>query len=566
MPEGITAIKAPQRPSLDFFEYWDSLGFFDNLQVILPPKFFIIFEIARVVFTPDLISEALSAIEDISKEEKIETPDRDETILVNRVEKVSPLSDNMVIDHFRTIYDLKRTLPRELALDDEVFNIKLFKRTLLVQRFFETKEDKFRPVSTLRDETGRQANRFDQKFYLLLDRSRSMDFKMRSFFSKCLVAEFLRRKLNSNAKIFFRPFDTKTGPLEKIEKKEDFPWLIEKVLLTTTGGTSTNIQEAVYQAVEDIRFDKELINAEILIVTDGISKIDKYAMKQTLGDIKLNVLKIGDDMAEPNFFDMKKTLDGSKIDFDPSKINIKEIKAKMEEARKQQNREKKDDYDESVLTPTERRAFRYMLDYSEKMFNDLKEVSYRFVEIKDLEPYDLFKLTDEMLDSMQTAVDELSRIDFSSRTQEELSRIYKQAYFLGEYLELLMEYGDNSKNPILLRVYQQLAAIKRTMLEDPGLLKIISGIKGYDEEKETMKLARKEVKKKLKEMQLSSKSLTSKEMRKAQMLLTMDIGEGSVGQFLKLLFVKLWQLLNFIVRIIFRRGKNSKGAAGQPRP
>ena len=81
-----------------------------------------------------------------------------------------------------------------------------------------------------------------------------------------------------------------------------------------------------------------------------------------------------------------------------------------------------------------------------------------------------------------------------------------------------------------------------------------------------MKLARKEVKKKLKEMQLSNRSLTSKEMRKAQMLLTMNVGEGSVGQFLKLLFVKLWQLLNFIVRIIFRRGKNSKGATGQPRP
>ncbi|HPO47127.1 MAG TPA: hypothetical protein PK875_15180, partial [Spirochaetota bacterium] len=250
-----TAIRGPERPSLDFLEYWESLGFFDNLQVILPARFFMIFEIARVVFTPDFISEALSAIEDISKEEKIEAPDRDETILVNRMEKVSPLSDNMVIDTYRTIYDLKRTLPRELAMDSDIFDIKLFKRTLLVQRFFETRADSFKPVSTLRDESGRQANRFDQKFYLLLDRSRSMDFKMRSFFSKCLVAEFLRRKLNGNAKIFYRPFDTKTGDLVKIEKKEDFPVLIEKVLLTTTGGTSTNLQEAVYQAVDDIRFD-----------------------------------------------------------------------------------------------------------------------------------------------------------------------------------------------------------------------------------------------------------------------------------------------------------------------
>ena len=546
----ITSIHGPERPSLDFIEYWESLGFFDNLQIILPAKFFMIFEIARVVFTPDFISEALSAIEDISKEEKIESPDRDETILVNRMEKVSPLSDNMVIDTYRTIYDLKRTLPRELALEDEMFDIKLFKRTLLVQRFFETRADSFKPVSTLRDESGRQANRFDQKFYLLLDRSRSMDFKMRSFFSKCLVAEFLRRKLNSNAKIFYRPFDTKTGDLVKIEKKDDFPVLIEKVLLTTTGGTSTNLQEAVYQAVEDIRFDKELINAEILVVTDGISKIDKYGMKNKLADIKLNVLKIGDDLAEPNFFEMKKTLEFSKIDFDPSSVNIKEIKKKMAEAG--------GEGDDSVLSPKERRAYRYLLDFSERMFNDLREVSQRFVEIKDLEPYELFKLTDEMLDSIETAVDELYRIDLEARTQEERERLYKQAYFLGQYLELLMEYGGNNRNPILQRADARVREIKQRMLEDPGLLKIIQAMKGYDEDKETMKLARKEVKKKLKEMQLQSRTLTTSEMKKAQMLLTMDVGEGSVGQFLKLILVKLWMLLSALARRLFKRKVEEK--------
>ncbi len=546
----ITSIHGPERPSLDFIEYWESLGFFDNLQIILPAKFFMIFEIARVVFTPDFISEALSAIEDISKEEKIESPDRDETILVNRMEKVSPLSDNMVIDTYRTIYDLKRTLPRELALEDEMFDIKLFKRTLLVQRFFETRADSFKPVSTLRDESGRQANRFDQKFYLLLDRSRSMDFKMRSFFSKCLVAEFLRRKLNSNAKIFYRPFDTKTGDLVKIEKKDDFPVLIEKVLLTTTGGTSTNLQEAVYQAVEDIRFDKELINAEILVVTDGISKIDKYGMKNKLADIKLNVLKIGDDLAEPNFFEMKKTLEFSKIDFDPSSVNIKEIKKKMAEAG--------GEGDDSVLSPKERRAYRYLLDFSERMFNDLREVSQRFVEIKDLEPYELFKLTDEMLDSIETAVDELYRIDLEARTQEERERLYKQAYFLGQYLELLMEYGGNNRNPILQRADARVREIKQRMLEDPGLLKIIQAMKGYDEDKETMKLARKEVKKKLKEMQLQSRTLTTSEMKKAQMLLTMDVGEGSVGQFLKLILVKLWMLLSALARRLFKRRVEEK--------
>jgi Mg-chelatase subunit ChlD len=548
LAEVISSIGRPQRPSLEFFDYWDSLGFFDNLQVILPPKFFVIFEIARVVFTPDLLSDALAAIEDISREEKMQAPDRDESIMVNRVERVSPLSDIMEIDSYRTIYDLKKALPRELALDDDMFDIKLATRTLLVQKFRETQADKFRQISTMRDESGKQANRFEQKFYLLLDRSRSMELRMRSFFSKCLVSEFLRRKLNSNAKIFYRPFDTKPGDLFKIEKKEDFPFLVERVLLTTTGGTSTNLQQAVYQAVSDINFDKEMINAEILVVTDGISKIDKFEMKQKLGNIKLNVLKIGDDLAEPDFFEMKKTLDFEKIDFNPASVNIKDIKRKLSDSNR----------DEEVLTPTERRAYRYLLDYSEKMFRDLRDVANRFVEIPDLQPMDLFTLTDDNLDFIESTVDNLLQRDYTDKTIEEMQRLYKQAYFLCQYIELLMENGDNAANPILQNAYNKLKLARQKMLQDPSLLKLVTGVKGFDEEKKTLKLARKEMRKKLKEMQLTSKTLTSKEMKKAQMVLTMDFGEGgSMGQFLMLIFIKLWEFLKKI--LLFWRKKDPDG-------
>lgn len=535
-----------RRPSTDFFEYWDSLGFFDNLQVILPPKFFMIFEIARLIFTPDFLSEALNAVEDISREEKIEAPDREETIMVNRIEKISPMSDNMFIDFYKTVYDLKRVLPRELAMEDDVFYIHLLKKTLLVQRFTETQSEKFKPISTTKDPSGRQANRFDQKFYLLLDRSKSMDFKMRSFFSKCLVAEFLRRKLGSNAKIFYRAFDSTTSELVKLEKKEDFPQLIEQVLLTTTGGTSTNLQQAVFRAADDIRYDKDLLSSEILVVTDGISKIDKFDMKNKLGDIKLNILKIGDDLAEPNFFDMKKTLDFSKIDFDPSSVNIKEIKKKMSES----------DKGEMALTAQERRAYRFLLDYSEKMFQDLKNVSHRFIEIKDLEPFELFKISDDMLDSIETAVDELGRIDLQGKTQVEKARIYKQALFLNQYLELLMDFGSNDANPILVKAYEALQAIRRNMLKDPGLYNLITSSKAFDSEKESLKLSRKDVKKKMKEMQFKNKTLSTAEMRKAMMMLTMDVGEGSAGQILKLLFIKLIELIKSIIRKIFSRKIN----------
>ena len=256
-------------------------------------------------------------------------------------------------------------------------------------------------------------------------------------------------------------------------------------------------------------------------------------MKQTLGDIKLNVLKIGDDMAEPNFFDMKKTLDGSKIDFDPSKINIKEIKAKMEEARKQQNREKKDDYDESVLTPTERRAFRYMLDYSEKMFNDLKEVSYRFVEIKDLEPYDLFKLTDKC--SIQCRLRLTSfHGSISSRTQEELSRITNRRIFWASISAFngiwrQLEKPDSSAGVSAARGHQAYNAGR------PGTAEDHLGIKGYDEEKGDHEAGAQGGEEETQGDAAQQQITHVKGNEKAQMLLTMNVGEGSVGQFLKLL-------------------------------
>jgi uncharacterized protein with von Willebrand factor type A (vWA) domain len=258
----------------DFFEYWDSLGLFDNIQVILPPQFLVLFEIARNLFTDRTSADAFNAIEEISKEEAVYIPEREQSISVNRIEHHVPLSDKMEIETYKNIIDLKRALPRELAMDDDIFSAKLFTRTLMVQKHYESESDHFKPVTTLINESGRDANRFEQIFYILLDTSRSMDMHMRSFYSKCIVAEFLRRKLNTNARLFFRTFDTQTGELHKIEKKEDYPFLIEKVLFATTGGVSTNLQKAVYQAIDDINYTKDMANAEILVVTDGVSRID----------------------------------------------------------------------------------------------------------------------------------------------------------------------------------------------------------------------------------------------------------------------------------------------------
>ncbi len=191
------------------------------------------------------------------------------------------------------------------------------------------------------------------------------------------------------------------------------------------------------------------------------------------------------------------------------------------------------------------------------MFQDLKEVSNRFIEIPDLEPSRLFELTDEGLDFIETTADEYDRMNFDGKPIGEMTRLYKKAFFLSEYIELLLEHGNNSNNHILSMSYEKLKKIRQRMLNDPLLYDIITREKGYDEDKKTMKLSRREAKKRLKEMQLQNKALSTKEMKQAQMLMVMDVGEGSVGQFLKLLLVKLWQLITKIAA--FAAGKKKSG-------
>ncbi len=518
----------------DFFDYWDSLGFFDSFQNFLPPQFFVLFQIARIIFSEEITTEAYEAIETISKDEPIFKPDRNESIQVNRMEKIAPVSDRMEIDTFRTIQELKKALPRELAQDDDVFSARLFTKTLMVQKFYESEADSFKPISTSRDKKGKDANRFEQKFYILLDRSKSMEMKMRSFYSKCLVAEFLRRKMQSKARLYYRPFDTKPGKLSRIEKKEDFPGLIERILFTTTGGTSTNIQGAVFQAISDIRYDKEMAKSEILVVTDGISKIDRDEMRVKLGDIKLSVLKVGKDVAEPDFYDIEAYFKREGIPYDPNTMDIRNVQRKLARA---------ESGDEEVtLTTTEKRALRFISDASEKMFKDLRDIANNYIEIEDLDCSNLYEVDEETLAYIKATVMGFDMVDLSELEIPDKEKLYKHVNFMSQYVQMLMDNG-NEENQVLRFVTEKLSQIKQKMLKDPYLLFTFLQVKELNEDRKMMKLAKKEARQALKNMKLENRKLSVKEMREGQLLLTMDVGEGSMGQFFRFLLVKLFDLL-----------------------
>jgi len=531
----------------DFFGYWDSLGFFDNIQTVLPPQFMLLFEIARTLFTDRSSNDALNAIEQISTEDTIMIPDRTESISINRIERLSPLSDKMEIETYKNIIDLKRTLPRELAQDDDIFNAKLFTKTLMVQKFYESESDNFKPVSTIKNEKGREANKFDQLFYILLDTSRSMDMHMRGFYAKCIVSEFLRRKLDSNAKLFFRTFDTNVGNLYKIEKKEDYPFLIEKVLYSTTGGVSTNLQKAVFQAVSDINYTKDMVNAEILVVTDGISKIDVHEMIEKLDKIKLHVLKIGDDLPAPDYYEMKQNLANEKIDFDPSSIKIKQVKQRMQNPQE----------DDKPLSTVEQRIYWLMLENSNSIVKDLKKISKNFIEVGDLKIEKLYDISFENMENIFHWIKKLDQTDFKYISIDEKERIYKQAFFLGQYIKMLYDHVSDNKSE-LKSFLERIAKIKNKLMEDKELFMIIVRAGKYHDDKKKLKLDKKEARRLMKQMNMSNDKLTIQDMKKAQLTFSFQPGgEGSSGKLFLFLIIKLGQLIEKIITYPFNRSKKN---------
>ena len=527
---------SPQ-PGNDFFEYWDSLGFFGNIQVILPPEFMLLFEIARALFTESTSADALNAIEEISSDNSVFIPDREKSIALNRVEKHVPLGNKMEIETFKKMTDLKRALPRELAHDDGVFNARLFTRTLLVQRFYESEADTYKPVSTIKNESGREANRFEQIFYILLDTSRSMDMHMRSFYSKCIVAEFLRRKRDSGAKLFFRTFDSEVGKMYKVEKREDFPFLIEHVLLSTTGGVSTNLQKAVFRAVDDINFTKDMLNSEILVVTDGISKIDSDEMAQKLGNIKLHVLKIGDEVPEPDFYEMELALSSENIDFAPSSINFNEAREYL----------LKNAGDKSVQAMNYEKVVRLWVEQSDKMLGDLRRISRKFIQVGDLKSDTVFDISEKNIENIVLMIKQFESVKIKKMNIDEKTAVYRQVFFLGQYVKMLLQ--NSGKNDADLKgLLHKIESIKTKLMDDRELFLFIVRSGQYHDDKKKLKLDRKEARKMMKNMKMENKKLTLKEMREAKLTFTFDGADGGGGG--KLFILLLIKFAEFSKKII----------------
>jgi hypothetical protein len=530
--------KSSSSISDDFLAYWESLGFFGYSSSVIPQKFMLLFDIARIIETSESGEEINKYIANICDESK--EKDVDEEIILNRIDRSAPLGDKMELDHYRNIFDLKKALPRELASDDDIFDVKLFTKTLMVQRYFETSDDDFRYINTTL--TGESdSNKFEQKFYLLLDRSKSMDKKMRFFYAKCIVTELLRRKLGSGARLYYRSFDSKTGPLFRITDRNDFPAIIREILLTQTGGSRTNIQMAVLQAIDDIEYDSDMMHSEILIVTDGLSSIDKNLLKTKLGSIKLNTLKIGDDKTDPDLSVMVEMLKQDNINIDSLYSEMDKVKDSGRKTKEQSN----SGFQKESISPKEAMLRRVIQKFQSKLDRDLNEVSFRYFDIKDLDPSLLYIITPEQEAGILRAINDLEECVKISTDQDDKVILYKKVYFFSQYISMLMESSkDNNAN--LKGFLDRLYKMKSLLLEDQEVFLIISEIPELLEDPKLMKMAGKEAMEMMKKMTEQKKKLTFEQMKMAKLQRGGALRKAKPGELLQLLFLKIIETLKKI--------------------
>ena len=263
-----------------------------NVSQGLTKEWIKIFFIARCLFSKDSaypikgrLAPILERNEIFVNNNKKEEIDKNDTI-VN-----SELADNVDIGKVTSTSQILHILPREFLINTEDLFYKKLINHELYRKEFNSPEGL--SVSDLVYGKDKELNK-RQKVYILFDNSCSMegDKLNKLFAAKAICLEYLRRVQKESPQIYFRFFNQEIGPLQKITKSRQIKELIRYLInLHTFECYETKINEAILTAIEDIKNDPDLRQAEIIMITDGLGDIHSD-IKMRLGEIKFHMILI----------------------------------------------------------------------------------------------------------------------------------------------------------------------------------------------------------------------------------------------------------------------------------
>ena len=210
-------------------------------------------------------------------------------------------SNDMDVTTIQSAEQLARIFPTQWLLEDvcpDAFYAKVAQRELLMpewQRPTQNPEDSYDDsYDHERIEDQALPDTPKQHAYLLLDTSRTMcDHDRRGPVARGLALAFLLKGHQQRSQLNFRPFTDQAADLSSGTSREDFGKIVRRVIDIPNAG-QTRIQKALEQAVDDVRNAGPCLRADVMLISDGISRLTENPFR----DEHLHTFLVADLMAE----------------------------------------------------------------------------------------------------------------------------------------------------------------------------------------------------------------------------------------------------------------------------
>ncbi len=286
----------PQEPLLSHLKFYIPLcGAIDRYRLRFPPELVKIFYIARIIFSDKTTLKIKDQVSPLFSRSQIFSSRDHQAAERNARQRHQPMDNSLGIAKMSLMSDISRLIPREHTIYTEnIFYKKLLNREL-IKIIYQGAHEEALSVDKFVGREETELNR-SQKVYFLFDNSTSMNGEgfNKIFAAKAIAVEYLRKVSAESPQIYFRSFHSEVGELFQARTADEIFSLIEHIAhLQTGGGHITNIGDAIQQAIDDIKRDPDLREAEILVITDGFGPVARD-LKDHLGNIKLHVVLIPD--------------------------------------------------------------------------------------------------------------------------------------------------------------------------------------------------------------------------------------------------------------------------------
>jgi hypothetical protein len=470
----------PQEPLLSQLKFYLPLcGAINRYSLRFPPELVKIFYIARVIFSDKTTLKIKDQVSPLFSRSQIFSSRALRADGKSAQQQLSPMDNTLGIGKMSLMSDIARLIPREHTIyTDNIFYKKLLNREL-IKIVFQGPREEALSVDKFAGREEAELNR-SQKVYFLFDNSTSMNGESfnKIFAAKALAVEYLRKVSLESPQIYFRSFHSEVGELIQARTADEIFKLIEHIAhLQTGGGHITNIGDAVQRAIEDIRKDPELREAEILVITDGFGPVAKD-LRDHLGAIKLHVVLIPDlDIAKilELYPDRTTWVKGGPAGTRPMPqfwhYYSKEPPPMCLDGDLYENSVRS--YETAGKSVKELKKQEILQGLNQIYTIREHCVNFIFVIITTLFG-ESFKCAEDEVDGMEAAVEELKNLSIQTMNHNEKLSMLQSLNFVGELLLLAYERAAKKHLKIRLRqLLQTVKLLKSQILADPWILSIL---------------------------------------------------------------------------------------------